>query len=119
MAKKLSDMDKRASLKALGDFRGEAQKLMKDKMNGLKKVTVASDSKEGLKEGLEKAESLLKKGSDMYSSEQANDNFEDRDEHALDEMEEMDEDEMACDLSEDELDKKIQELMAMKSKMKK
>ena len=118
MAKKLSDMDKRASLKALGDFRGEAQKLMKDKMNGLKKVTVASDSKEGLKEGLEKAESLLKKGSDMYSSEQANDNFEDREEHALDEMEEMDE-EMECDLSEDELDKKIQELMAMKSKMKK
>ena len=115
MAKKLSDMDKKASLKALGDFRNEAAKLMKDKMNGLKKVTVASDSKEGLKEGLEKAEDLLSKGSDKYSSEQANENFEDRDEHLLDEMEEECED----TLSEDELDAKIQELMAMKSKMKK
>lgn len=115
MAKKLSPLDQKASLKALGDFRSEAQKLMKDKMNGLKKVTVASDSKEGLKEGLEKAEDLLSKGSDKYSSEQANENFEDRDEHLLDEMEE----DMEESLSEEELDCKIQELMAMKSKMKK
>lgn len=126
MAKKLSDMEKKASMNVLNDFRGEAQKLMKDKMNGLKKVTVASDSSLGLKKGLEKAEDLLK-GSDKWSSEQANENFEDREDHPeMDdaeeyghEMEEEMEDGEECDMSEDEINKKIMELMAMKKKAKK
>ncbi len=112
MAKKLSEMEQKASLKALGDYRGEAQKLMKDKMKNLKKVTVASDSEEGLKEGLEKAEDLIK-GTDMYSSEQANDNFEDRTEHGEAELEEDCE-----ELSEEELDERIQKLLAIQKKKK-
>lgn len=112
MAKKLNELEKKASLKALGDYRSEAQKLMKDKMKNLKKVTVASDSEEGLKEGLEKAEDLIK-GSDMYSSEQANDNFEDRDDHDESEFEE----ESDCEeMSDDEINAKIQELLALQKK---
>lgn len=114
MAKKLNDMEKRASLKALGDYRSEASGLMKDKMKNLKKVTVASDSKEGLEEGLEKAEDLIK-GNPFASSENANDNFEDRDpeEYSSDE-DEMEED---CeDMSEQELDQKIMELMQLKER---
>lgn len=59
MAKKLSPMEQRASSKVLGDLRGTAQEMMKGKMDKLKKVTVASDSKQGLKKGLSIAEKVL------------------------------------------------------------
>lgn len=67
MAKKLSPMEQKASSKVLSDLRGTAQDMMKGKMNGLKKVTVASDSKEGLKKGLELAKKIAGKPSESES----------------------------------------------------
>ena len=59
--KKMSDAEKKAKMTALSEAHGLATDMLKDKVKGLKKVTVASDSKEGLKKGLEKAEDLLGK----------------------------------------------------------
>lgn len=54
---------KEAKLKAVSELKDMAKELMKGDMEGrlagLKKVTVAAPSKEGLKAGLEKAEELV------------------------------------------------------------
>lgn len=65
--KGLSDSDKKAKLEALGGMRDMAHQMMGSKLKNLKKVTVASDSKPGLKEGLQKAEGMLDKGPEGYS----------------------------------------------------
>lgn len=56
---KMSDAEKKAKMTALSEAHGMATDMLKDKVKGLKKVTVASDSKEGLKKGLKKAEDIL------------------------------------------------------------
>jgi len=58
MAKKLSPMEQRSSSKVLDELRKHTQGMMKGKMDGLKKVTVASDSPEGLKKGLDLAKKI-------------------------------------------------------------
>jgi len=72
----------------------ELKKLMDDKLagdlKGLKKVTVASDSKEGLKEGLEKAEEVLEKSPEMGMEEESEDEEEmDLEQASVDELKEM------------------------------
>lgn len=57
--KTLSDSEKKSKLQALGGMRDMASQMMGDKLKNLKKVTVASDSKSGLKSGLHKAENLM------------------------------------------------------------
>ncbi len=57
--KTLSESEKKSKLQALGGMRDMASQMMGDKLKNLKKVTVASDSKPGLKAGLHKAEDLL------------------------------------------------------------
>lgn len=112
MAKKLSPMEMKASKKVLDELRGEAKSMMNEKMGKLKKVTVASDSKEGLKKGLEKAEEILEGdeekcgmcGKMPCECEEMEDESE--------EMESEDSEEM----SEEEIDAKIAKLMAMKKK---
>ena len=44
---------------------------MKDKMKGMQKVTVASDSKEGLEEGLDKAKQIMEKRKEMEGDDYA------------------------------------------------
>lgn len=100
MAKKLSEMDRKAAMKALGDFRGEAQKLMKDKMNGLKKkAPMEKDGKSSMEEAYCEAEELL-------DSDDGETELEEYTEEITDE-----------DSNEEELDQKIAELMAKKKKM--
>jgi hypothetical protein len=55
------DKDKMEAKKAvIQELRQMAEEMMGgDLMEGMKKVTVASDSKEGLEEGLEKAKEIL------------------------------------------------------------
>lgn len=62
--KKLSPVEQKAGSKVLDELRKHTQGMMNDKMGNLKKVSVMSDSKEGLKEGLSKAEEMMdsKKG---------------------------------------------------------
>lgn len=83
----------------------------------LKKVTVASDSKEGLKEGLEKAEEIVEKGPTQFEEmkPEVNEDY-DKEETAEEigdkspeNMEEMDE-----EMSDDEIDQMIEMLQAKK-----
>jgi hypothetical protein len=69
-------MKKEAKLNVLKDLRGAAVDSMRDNLaHGLKKVSVMSDDKEGLKEGLDKAKELLeevpdKSPADMEEAEE-------------------------------------------------
>ncbi len=56
-------MKKKARLEKLREMKTKLKKGMMDKMDkdSLQKVTVMSDSKEGLKKGLSKAEEIMKK----------------------------------------------------------
>lgn len=140
--KKLSPMEQKASSKVLEELRSHAKGMMNDKMKGLKKVTVASNSKEGLKEGLSKAEEIIgakKSSSDLTKSPMGEefgksklmskmdeahpeeiDGLEtqehedsESDEYEAGEQEGMDEE---CSTPE-EVDAKIKELMALKAHM--
>jgi len=53
---------------------------MADKLKDLKKVTVASDSKEGLEKGLSKAQEILKKRSELLGLDEDEDEKEDKEE---------------------------------------
>lgn len=78
--------------------------MLKPKM----KVTVASDSPEGLEEGLSKAEMILKKRKEMMSEEPEMEESEDEseDESPEDEMMEDLSEEMMASLAEEELKKR-------------
>lgn len=54
------EIKKAAKLKALGEMKDRMKKAMKSADDMPMKVTVASDSEEGLKEGLSKAEEIMK-----------------------------------------------------------
>jgi hypothetical protein len=55
----MSPMEKEAKMGVLSGMKKEAGNEMLDKLNGMKKVSVASDSEEGLKAGLDKAKQLM------------------------------------------------------------
>lgn len=63
--KDMSKSEKSAKMDVLKGLSKEMGDLMGEKLKGLKKVTVASDSQEGLKHGLEKAEEILESGLPM------------------------------------------------------
>jgi hypothetical protein len=60
----LSEHEKNAKMDVMHEMRNEAANAMKDKMDGLKKVSVMANSKQGLQHGLEKAHDLVQ-GQDM------------------------------------------------------
>lgn len=103
---KMDDLEKDSKMKAVCAMKEMAEQAMSEKLGGLKKVTVASDSEEGLKEGLEKAEDVVE---DKLALSEEPDMEDD------DDLEEEDED---LALSADDLDAKIQKLLALKEKMK-
>lgn len=65
--KKISPIEQRAKSDVLAKLRGEASDSMGEKLNGLKKVSVAAPDEEGLKAGLDKAKELL--GEDQEDDE--------------------------------------------------
>lgn len=100
----MPDIERDAKMGVLKNLRDQAAGAMGDKLKGLKKVTVASDSPAGLEKGLEKAKEIVDSG------------------------DEADEDEMATDvgdslpvdmqnLSEEEINKKLELLMKLKEKL--
>ena len=104
--KGMSPIEKKAKMNVLKDLNGQSSKLISD---GLKKVTVASDSKEGLKAGLDKAEEIIGEN-DSEDSEKgikADDQAEGYE----------DQQDSAEPMSEDEIDAKIKELLAIKEKL--
>lgn len=100
----MNAIDKEAKLAAVSEMKKMAEDAMSEKLGGLKKVTVAAPDDESLKQGLEKAEDIVE--SKLGESEDES------------EMEEESEDESEMAMSEEELDKKIQELLALKEKLK-
>lgn len=64
MAKKrdLSPSEKKAKMDAVHEMRGAASEMMGNKMDGLKKVSIMSNSKQGLAHGLDKAKQIVSQG---------------------------------------------------------
>lgn len=102
----MSDSESDAHLAVLKDLKS---KLGGDKIKGLQKVTVASSSPEGLKAGLSKAEDIVQKPGVENSMP----------DDIMPQDEEMDHKSMilakANEMSADELDACIQELMELKA----
>lgn len=65
---KMHPLEKKAKMEVMEHLQKMAQGAMGDKLKGMHKVTVASDSPQGLQTGLHKAEDVLGDGSeDMYA----------------------------------------------------
>ena len=114
--KPLSDVERDAKSGVLKDLRDYASGLMKERLDGLKKVTVASDSEEGLKEGLEKAEEILETKEESSEEEDPEDMHRMPDGSLMPD-EEMDYSEHMKNLSEEEIDQYLKELMALKEQL--
>jgi hypothetical protein len=133
-AKPVSDVEKSAKMDVLKDLKQHAMDMMGEKLGSVKKVTVASNSKEGIEKGLDKAKEMIKKTPE--DSENVTEEAcpecegegcpacqEESAEHEASETpeEETSEHEMGeepSDESEEELDAKIQELMKKKEAIK-
>lgn len=97
----MSDAEKDAKMSVIKDMQDMAKNAMGDKLSGLKKVTVTSDSPEGLQKGLEKAKEILPKDDESSDEEESSHD-------AMDELENSGEEKMES--SEDELHEIAQEL---------
>ena len=138
MAKKkgrpMDELEKEAKMSVIKDLGAAASEAMRGKLDGLKKVTVASDSPEGLTHGLKKAEEIVQGMPGMKDAaehdEEMMEDAEDGEGRDGDELAggvESDEDaeDMAEeghdgeheDMSEEELDAKLAELMDKKKKL--
>jgi hypothetical protein len=112
----MSDTEQKAKTSVLEDLRQQAAQAMGQKMQGLKKVTVAAPDSQGLKQGLKKAEDLTKQlpeeQGEEVDPEDANDP-EDMADGGADEATELDSE--LEDLSPEEIDATIQKLQALKA----
>lgn len=105
--KEMSDVEKEAKMGVVGDLRKMASEAMGDKLRGLKKVSVAAPDQEGLEMGLEKAKEIVGEGmEESPEDEQSPEGISD-----TPDMSDME------NLSEDELDQKLQHLMSLKQQM--
>lgn len=115
-SKGLSDSHIKAKSSVLNDISSIAGKMMKEKLGGLKKVTVASDSKQGMEEGLETAQDLLKKlpngGSEDAESSEEPEMMAEEGEEAEEGGEESSEEEQSAGPSKEELLAEIEKLKA-------
>ena len=135
--KPISEVQKQAKLDVLGDLQGHTKDMLSEKLDGIKKVTVASNTKEGLKKGVKTAEKVIDKlnGKPEEESEEPCQHCEgmgcpecaeESEEHESSESpeEEVSEHESGeessdeSEMSEEELDAKIAELMKKKDSLK-
>jgi hypothetical protein len=110
--KKMSDNEKEAKSGVLSEMKDMASKMMGDKVKGIKKVTVASNSDEGVKKGLEKAKELLGQESEE-SPEMEESETEESSEESMDDCCEQVE-ELGEKMDASQLDEAIQKLMELK-----
>lgn len=119
--KEMSDSEKKAKLAALGEANKMATGMMKGGLEGLKKVTVASDSKEGLKKGLDKAEEIVDDGGEdsnpfaKFKKDKESSPFGKSEDTSGDDSEEYEDATESMD--EEELDAEIERLMQLKEKL--
>lgn len=118
--KEMTPAEKKAKLSALGEANKMATGMMKDGLSGLKKVTVASDSKEGLEKGLEKAKDIVdEEDSNPFGKSKKDDNsnpFGNSSDEESDEPEYEDDLMAECD-TEEEIDDMIAKLMDKKKQL--
>ena len=119
--KQLDPIDKEAKTSVVKGLQRAAEELMGEKLNGLKKVTVASNDKEGLEKGLDKAKDMLSK----HDPESEGEKLEEETGMDLDSDNEQGESEEhqeavlgESEYSEQELDAKLAELMKQKEALK-
>lgn len=136
LAKKrdLSPVERHAKMDVVKGLKDSVSEMMGHKLDGLKKVSVASDSSEGLKHGLEKAHDIvsgpehaemLKDAEDPYSEHSYSEGGEVEDEESpeheasespLEEEEEHEGDEFeGLDIA--DIDSKLQKLMEVKKRL--
>lgn len=118
--KPLSDTAKEAKMSVVKDMQKMAADAMRDGLKGgLKKVSVASDSPEGLKKGLEKAEELVESGltgeEEMEEKEPGEELAEAEEE--VPSVTPEGEENLDEECSEEELDAKLAKLMELKKKL--
>lgn len=107
--KEMSPNEKKAKLAALKGAHSMAADAMKEGLSGAKKVSVMSDSKEGLKKGLDMAEKIVGEQEDEDS--ELGEKEEDMAEGYENQQEE------AEPMDEAEIDEEIQRLMELKAKL--
>jgi hypothetical protein len=132
--KDLSDDEKDAKMDVVKDLRQSAMDSMKGRLDGLKKVSVMSDSSKGLEEGLNKAQDIISnaaehKDKDDDAMEESESHLpgqdgepEHNDEGPAHESMESDEEESEEhpeEMNHEDLMKHIEELQALAAKMKK
>ena len=97
-------------MKAKAEMAKELSNLLgSDIAEGVKKVTVASDSQEGLEEGLEKAQEILES-----SSEESDEEMKEESEDSEEEIEQESEESMDLESQISELEEKIKQLKKQK-----
>lgn len=111
--KSMSPNEKKAKMSVLKDLHGQSSNLLSDSLKGLKKVTVASDSKKGLEKGLDTAEELIG-GSKM---EQDGDDADDRVHSGEERDEYMGDDAMESCNTPEEIDDLIKQLLEKKKSL--
>lgn len=108
--KDLSDMESNAKMSAAQDLSDMAGEEMGNRLDGLKKVSIASDSPKGLELGLDKAKDLIHPMGDVSSEEGL-----EHEKLESPEEEKMEQDEMPSDefqgLDIDELNGKLQQII--------
>ena len=101
----LSPNEQNAKMSVLEDLKKQAEDAMGGKLSGLKKVSVMSDSQEGLQHGLQKAQELMHGQPEAH----AEGGFVGGDGSGKEDEEESEE-----HMSPEEIDAKIQHLMELK-----
>ena len=122
--KKLSDNEVKAKSSVLKDLSDTASDMMKDRLSGLKKVSVAAPSKSGLQEGLKLAEKLTEKMPEQSGMEEAKEQEEEmvadaEDGHGMEMGEESEESEEAEESEEKSKEELLAELAELKAKIEK
>lgn len=111
---KMREPEKNAKMSVLSHLRDMAQESMGSKLKGLKKVSVASDSPEGLEKGLDKAKEII--SSDDAEQEMADENSGHEQMSHVPHPEEVP-NEHDEDMSLDEIEEKLQELQVLKNRL--
>lgn len=112
--KGMSKSEKEAKLAALNGAKCAAEDMMKDGMSGIKKkVSIMSDSKEGLEKGLDLAKKIVNKGEmgEQGEYDQADEKIEDAQEGYEDQQDESEPMEL------DDIEAEIKHLMELKAKL--
>lgn len=123
----MSEPEKMAKMSTLNNIKKTMSSAMMDKLKGLKKVSIMSDSPEGLQEGLHAAQKIVEGSPEEEQQESPEEEAQEpsSDEEQMADIMEKDSRGLSPEhageeehLSEEDIDQEIAELQAMKEKLK-